>query len=182
MINTWSPLFSSIVVSTIWGEDSATRVVWITMLALKDKSGFVSGSVPGLARLAVVTQTECEKALKKFLSPDKHSKCTDNDGRRIAEVTGGWQILNHELYQQEMRTVSAKVGNARRQKKFRDKASGKSGPFGPLPGEVSYSKAVTNGASQEHLDSIVSNLLPQPWRKRENKASLATGDDATPLD
>lgn len=35
-------LFGSIVASTIWREDDKTRLVWITLLALSDRDGFVA--------------------------------------------------------------------------------------------------------------------------------------------
>ena len=51
---TFTKLFSSITASTVWVEDSDTRVVWITLLAMADKKGRVWGSVPnhGIASIA----------------------------------------------------------------------------------------------------------------------------------
>jgi hypothetical protein len=46
----YTKLFSSIITSTIWGEDSDTKVVWITLLAMKDRNGEVKSTIPGLAR------------------------------------------------------------------------------------------------------------------------------------
>lgn len=34
----------------------------------------------------------------KFLSPDKWSRTTDNEGRRIEPIDGGWRLLNHAKY------------------------------------------------------------------------------------
>jgi hypothetical protein len=45
----YTKLFSSIVSSTLWREPAATKVVWITMLALADRHGEVEASIPGLA-------------------------------------------------------------------------------------------------------------------------------------
>jgi len=95
MSMTFTKLFSSITESTVWCEDSDTRVVWITMLAMSDRHGRVWGSVPGLAKNAVVSLEACIKALDKFTSPDKWSRTKEYEGRRIEEIPGGWRLLNH---------------------------------------------------------------------------------------
>lgn len=98
----YTKLFSSIVASTIWREDNETRLVWITMLAMKDERHIVEASLPGLADLARVTLGECEHAIKKLSSPDKYSRNQQYQGRRIEKVAGGWRILNGEYYRQKM--------------------------------------------------------------------------------
>lgn len=98
----YTKLFQDIVASTIWGEDDKTRIVWITMLALKDSQHFVSASVPGLARQANVTLEDCERALEKLEGPDPHSRSREHEGRRIEKTEGGWIILNGEKYRQRM--------------------------------------------------------------------------------
>ncbi len=149
-LDTWSPLFSSIVQSSIWGKPPHIKIVWITMLALKDKTGFVESSVSGLARASVVTMEQCQEALDDFLSPDGDSKCKDNEGMKIKVGNGGWYILGHERFQTKMKDVSTKINNAKRQAKFRAKKKGD-----PLPGESSYVLLSKNGldkAAQEALD------------------------------
>lgn len=91
-------LFESILASTIWDADSATRVVWITMLAMADRDGIVESSVPGLAHLSRVTREECDRALQVLSAPDPDSRTKDHDGRRISAIPGGWKILNYEHY------------------------------------------------------------------------------------
>lgn len=117
----YTKLFASIVNSTIWTEDDKTRIVWITMLALADKHGEISASVPGLARAAGVEVPDCEAALEKFLSPDKYSRTKDDEGRRIEVIDGGWSLLNHGKYRAMASKDEAKAKNAARQQKFRDR-------------------------------------------------------------
>jgi hypothetical protein len=50
----FTKLFNSILSSTVWREPLATKVVWITMLALADRDGIVEAALPGLAHLAGV--------------------------------------------------------------------------------------------------------------------------------
>jgi hypothetical protein len=96
--DTYTKLFSSITESTVWGEAYATRIVWVTMLAMADAQGNVYGAVPGLARRANVTLQEVEAALAAFLAPDPYSRTKDDDGRRIEEIDGGWRLINHGKY------------------------------------------------------------------------------------
>lgn len=98
----YTKLFSTLTTSTIWSESLATRVVWITMLAMSNKDGEVSASVPGLARVANVTMAECESALAVFLSPDPYSRTPAHEGRRIETIPGGWRLLNHAKYRAKL--------------------------------------------------------------------------------
>jgi hypothetical protein len=95
-------LYSSIVTSSIWSEDSDTCKVWITLLALADRSGFVFGSSSGLARIAAVEAPTVRTVLEKFMAPDPESsdlvRNPEGEGRRLKEIEGGWQILNYEHY------------------------------------------------------------------------------------
>lgn len=98
----YTKLFGSIVASTIWREPHTVRIVWITMLAMANKSGIVEASIPGLADLSRVSLDECKEAIAALSSPDEYSRTPDNEGRRILPVDGGWQILNHAKYRAKM--------------------------------------------------------------------------------
>ncbi len=98
----FTKLFSSIVMSSIWAEDNATRIIWVTMLALANRDGVVEGSVSGLANAARVSREECETALAKFESPDPESKSPAYEGRRIRRVDGGWELLNYAVYRHKL--------------------------------------------------------------------------------
>jgi len=117
----YTKLFESILTSTIWREDLATKVVWITMLALKNQDDVVEAAVPGLAHVAGVTLEECERALKKFQEPDRHSRTKEHEGRRIKEVPGGWLILNGEYYRQKLNEEELKELNRNRVQRFRER-------------------------------------------------------------
>ncbi len=101
MSNSFTKLFSSITTSTIWQEDAETKVVWITMLALADQTGYIDATLPGLANIANVSMKKCEEAIKKFLSPDKYSRSQENEGRRIETVGGSFRFLNYAAYREK---------------------------------------------------------------------------------
>lgn len=153
VFDSWSPLFSSIVASSIWGLKPSVKVVWITMIALKNKSGFVAGSVPGLARLAAVSVEECREALATFEAPDPDSKCRKDEGRRIKTMDGGWMILGHERFQKRMHEISTRVGNAKRQAKFRDKNKPRR-DMKPMGSERQFVAAVENGESGDRVERM----------------------------
>ena len=100
MSQTFTKLFAGITESTVWCEPDRTRLVWITMLAMADQYGRVSGSVPGLANRARVPLEDARLAIAAFLAPDPDSRTKDHEGRRIEEIDGGWRLLNHAKYRE----------------------------------------------------------------------------------
>jgi len=112
-------LFGTILQSSIWSEDPATRLVWITLLTLADGEGYVRSSTSGLARTANVPIKDTERALVILESPDKESGTQEFDGKRIEAVEGGWFLLNYMKYR-EIRTRE-QLANAARQKRYRER-------------------------------------------------------------
>lgn len=96
----YTKLWGSIVHSTVWRESPQTKVVWITLLALADTSGYVGASIPGLADAARVSLEECLHALDRLRAPDPHSRTKDHDGRRLEDVDGGFVILNYKKHRE----------------------------------------------------------------------------------
>lgn len=95
----YAKLFASILDSSVWLEAMPTRIVWLTLLAAKDRDGFARfASVENLARRAVVSVEEAEKAVETLEAPDGRSSNPDHEGRRIERVPGGWLVLNAKLY------------------------------------------------------------------------------------
>lgn len=147
----WSKLFGSILDSTVWRESKETKIVWITLMAMRDRAGCIYASVPGLADRARVTLPECEDALRILSSPDKYSRSKEEEGRRIRSIEGGWQLVNHEKYADMMTQEDARAYWAEQKRKARAKLKAiedkKNGiPMQhPLPGETAYVKRVEDG-------------------------------------
>lgn len=97
-MDTYAKLASSIVRSTVWREPDHIRILWITILALKDSDGEVFGSVPGLADTARITEDQCIEGLNRLMSPDPKSRTKTSEGRRLEEIQGGWRVVNHDIY------------------------------------------------------------------------------------
>ena len=120
-MHSYTKLFSSIITSTIWMEDDKTRILWITLLAMADQHGEVYSSIPGLARVAGMTVGEAVAALEKLLGPDGYSRTPDYEGRRIAPIEGGWELLNHAKYRLLASRDDAKSANAARVRRHRSR-------------------------------------------------------------
>jgi hypothetical protein len=139
------------------------------MLAMKDAKGVVEGSIPGLAKAAGITLPECENGLQRLLSPDPYSRTKDNEGRRIAEVDGGWLILNHEKHRAPQHKISearSKAGKKGAKKRWQNMAKQEELP-------------VVNGKNSKASQTIAScrkNSDPDPDPDQEKKKRSAKAD------
>jgi len=97
----FTKLWSEIVTSSIWSADDKVRILWVTMLALSDSTGFVAGSVPGLADVSRMTLEDCERALAVLTEPDPYSRSEEFGGRRLDKIDGGWLILNYGKWREK---------------------------------------------------------------------------------
>jgi hypothetical protein len=158
----YTKLFSTIVTSTVWGEPNATRIVWVTMLAIATKDGEVLSTIPGLARMANVTTAEAEEAITRFLSPDQYSRTPDDEGRRIEPIEGGWHLLNYDKYRRMASYDESKEQNKERQRRFRERAK-------------RNGKGVTSNENNAQSNAPVTHLLDKA--EAEAKKNTLSSDD-----
>jgi hypothetical protein len=147
-------LWSKTLDSSVWRRESKeTRLVWVTMLMMKDAEGVVHSSKVGLADRARVTDAECEEALRVLLAPDANDTSGVEEGRRIREVAGGWQVVNHDVYRfsTEAKREFWRATKAAQRKKLEPRA--KKGK--PLPGEEAYVRGYEAGHVDENGAVIV---------------------------
>ena len=167
MSDDYTKLFSSIVHSTVWREPAHVRLVWITMLALADRHGVVSASVPGLADASRVTIPECEDALGRLSAPDPYSRTKTSEGRRILEIRGGWELINHGYYRHLQSEEQHREAHAIRQQRYRDKLSG-----------VTVKKGVTRYASDAIAEA---EAEASPEADTETKAEAEKSGSSAPF-
>lgn len=148
--------------SSIWSESAATRLVWFTLLILCDTEGYVGAAVPGLARQAGVTVTECETALATFLAPDPHSRTTAHGGRRIEAVERGWRVLNFEAALDRMSLERKKVRE--RVRKWRARRKAEAGGDSKADGNVTVrpGKRDKGPETREQGPTENGSSVPQP--------------------
>ena len=99
-MSNWTKLFSSLLASSVWNLDDQTRILWITMLALREQDNVVRASVGGLAYQARIPIEACRKALDILESPDPDDRSGVKEGRRIEKVDGGWLLVNAATYRE----------------------------------------------------------------------------------
>lgn len=115
----FTKLDPGIVDSSIWAEPPETRIVWITLLAKCDKTGYARLSMSGLQRASNIPIKKVSAALKTLEGPDSDSRTPDNEGRRVRKIDGGWHVLNYELYRENMMEQVAKEYLANEKRKQR---------------------------------------------------------------
>ena len=115
----YTKLFSSILMSSIWEEDTDTRIVWVTLLALADQDGHVDGTVHSVARVSRVSVEACQKAMDTFLNPDALDRSGVMEGRRVVPDQGGWTVVNYGAYRHRMSEEDRKERDRVRQARYR---------------------------------------------------------------
>lgn len=133
-MSSYSPLWSLIVDSSIWEEPDFVRIVFITMLALKDADHVVRRDAYKLAKSAHKSEQEVLEALKVLSSPDKRRlEPQEFDGRRIKKVADGWLILNGQKYRDMMRTLAIRESKRHWAKNNRDTTKALKQQLAPAP-------------------------------------------------
>ena len=157
-MNTWTPLFSKVVDSSVWDEPDFVCKIFITMLAKKDADQVVRGTAYMIGRWARKTEKEVLEALRVLSSPDKKRlEPQPHEGRRIEKVEGGWLILNGQTYEELMRSLNRREYKTTKEREYR--AAKKKGAGGPR--ETAYVKAHGDGDEKE-CDRLASPTYVPP--------------------
>jgi hypothetical protein len=109
-ISSWLGLHRSILDGSLMQEPPATRWLWVVMLLVADKSGYVRYTTERLAQRASITLQETEAGLKCFESSDPGSRSAEYGGRRIKKVDGGWFIFNYQVHLEGLASQEAREG------------------------------------------------------------------------
>jgi len=96
----YGKLYDTIFGSSIMEEDVEIRYIWMCMLAVADRDGFVDQTIPALARRFNIAEDLMNKSIEIFLSPDPSSRTQDHAGKRLEPIreSFGWKIINYEKY------------------------------------------------------------------------------------
>ena len=105
--------------SSVWRQADHTRLVWLTLLSMCDKQGFVNSSVPGLADLARVRIVLVEEALAWLGAPDPYWYNQEWFGRKIEPYPGGWVVLDYQSLRKRKSEDELREVNQLRQAKWR---------------------------------------------------------------
>ena len=116
------------------------RILFVSMLALKDSDHVVRFNDYQLHRRANLRLDEVQEALRILEEPDPRRLGQEHEGRRIRKVDDGWLVLNGQTYEDQMRLVSRRAYQARKQREYRERTKTL-----PLTNEVAAIKAMARG-------------------------------------
>ena len=124
------------------------------MLAMTDRNGEVHASIPGIAKRAGISLNDCETALESLKSPDPYSRTKESDGRRIADIEGGWALLNHGKYRQLLSSEERREYNRRKQSEYRaKKAADQQKPVTQLSNNVKQGEQMCRESTHTESES-----------------------------
>lgn len=156
MTNVYNKLFTKILDSSIWLEQTPTRIVWVTLLAAMDQDGYAHFSAIGnLAARARVTDAEAQAAVDCFLSADPNSEDQEFEGRRIERIPGGFIVLNAKKYRE---LVTSAVNRERIRLRVQKSREKKPGNAQVLP--VTQSEANTEAEPLKDTEANASVVKP----------------------
>jgi hypothetical protein len=165
----YSKLHSSLVHSSLWTEPDNVRILFITLLAICDRQGYVFGSRGGIERLANIGESEEDDPWDVLMSPDPDSsdllRNPENEGRRIEEVPGGFRLLNFEYYRALRNDDDRREQNRQAQARFKAKNKRQSATVSqdkPASAIVSPGKRISEAEAEADNANPKRISLPSP--------------------
>lgn len=168
-MQTFVPIFSSIVDSSLWGEEDWVVKIFMTMLAKQDADFVVRANAYTIGQWARKDEATAIKALKILSSPDKNRvEPQPFDGRRVQKVEDGWQILNGQKYQDmmlELKYVRRRVKQAiwqkeKRRKEREEREAKETANMPQQPPEAPPGKGSTKGLTAREI--IIQRVAKDP--------------------
>lgn len=145
MAESYIPVFNEVVDSSLWKEPLHVRVVFMTLLALKDWDHVVRMALHKIANKANVGDELFLDAMEVLKSPDTKTTIPQEfEGRRIREVEDGWLIINGDFYQKKMQEVNQRARWAKLKRDQRARLDALK-QHKPLPGEMPHKQGVEAG-------------------------------------
>lgn len=172
-------IFDRILKSSMWENNSDTKIVWFTMLLLAGPDGNLVGTRKSIAKDAGVSLEATNFALDLFMAPDPESTTEDDDGRRI-EYYGGntWHVINYEKYRgiataDDQRQYDKRYSKARReaQKVKESEKKGQSRKQSETVGNSrlseAYAEAEANTEAKAHKELVT--VTPDGDKSKKQK-------------
>ena len=158
-------IYDFLLTSSIWSQATKdAKILWITMLAMKNRDHRVLCSLPGLSDMARLTMPETEAALELLMKPDPYSRTKAKDGRRVEPIEGGWLVVNGEKYDRLFKEQRDAELNRARVNRFRqpngDDGGAPHNENGTVSAPPEESQSNARGTLAELVEFVVSLGLP----------------------
>ena len=128
----WNPVFKTLTTSSVLMEGPDTVAVWALFMADADQNGVSTLTVPFLAQVLFKGDLDrAQEAMDNLLKPDKHSKNSTYQGRRIITTeeagisgAGPWFLTTHEAHRKKMevRREQDRIRKQRERARAKEKA------------------------------------------------------------
>jgi hypothetical protein len=190
MSDGYAKLLTSILDSSIWAEpDDAVRL-WVTLIAMADRDGYVGASPSGIAyRTRTVSVERVNELLLKFQEPDLESRSEEFEGRRIQKVERGFLLLNYK----KIRDMHADGASRSRKRKWwnEHRSTGNQHPeldildASESSGRLAYGSGSANGSDLNSLSDLKKDSKSnnaKPTRGRGQMAEMPIPEDWTPTE
>jgi hypothetical protein len=82
--------------------------------------GFVAAAGVGILRRAIVNEEEGLAALERLGAPEPSSRSDAHDGRRLVRVSGGYIVLNFQVYRDKDHTSTERSRRFRERERKKD--------------------------------------------------------------
>jgi sRNA-binding protein len=169
---TYTPIFSSILRSSILLEDVEARWLWTVILIMADETrgtqGVLDCPLERLAQIANLSVEQTRAAMARFCAPDPSSTGKDCDGRRLVplEHTEGfddrkWKLVNWQRYKAEERKVQVAAADRRHKAKVK------------LQKEIE-AQAIKSNQKQSKSDPPSPSPSPSPSPTKEGLRDIAS--------
>jgi hypothetical protein len=116
----FTKLDEGIVYSSIMAEDDAVFKVFTILMATCKSNGISPLSPVFISSITKKSLEEVERCIKVLESPDKSSRSTTDDGRRIRKVDGGYFLINYKKYRDFTYSDNPEAVRKRISRSFKD--------------------------------------------------------------
>jgi len=158
----FAKLDDGILKSSIMAERPEIFKVFIALLASSNWEGLAKVSPIFLASACHLSQEVVDRALERLSSPDKYSRSSEEEGRRIKRVEGGFLVINYKKYRAFTYSDSPESVRKREYRK-RVKKKDILGQDGTSPGRSASVSASASASASEELRNI-SHLFDKLWK------------------
>lgn len=95
----FTKLYNVFFTSSIREEDSDTRIMFLAMIGMSDRTGIVEATVGAIASYANVPVEKARVALGRLQMPDPESTSPEHEGRRVVKLAPNrWFVVQRERY------------------------------------------------------------------------------------